>query len=312
MSYLVDGGTKNFTIFPNLPLELQRKIWKSASFHRRDVLVGIKYSYQMSDWVTGKWRFDRKYLFRFRSDNPVPILFMVCREARMEAKKHYKKVLVAKHTFKFFSITQVPRFYINPTSDIISPVGMDFLTRPQQWGYDCYNMDLWIERVTEPSNRVRSLVLHAEPNVVVKYGRLQGSRNLRNLSCHWDSLTPLQQCLLCSAISKFGIAIETMRRNIRRQILQDQLTEASGAPRQLLPWSGMTYFRKESVARGPLEDSRNWVDPSIQLMVDHIPYFVRKLLNFNEVLPLYQCDDTAYTVCYAPWAIMMREGHSPV
>ncbi|KAI9644245.1 hypothetical protein NHQ30_007600 [Ciborinia camelliae] len=108
--------TSTLNRFEEFPLEIQLDIWKYASFLPRAVAIDVKK-------LGGGYEPENLKWFRWTSTTPVPALFSVCRISRLEAMKYYKRCFVAKQHSDFgFEISLVPRFYINPESDIICPV----------------------------------------------------------------------------------------------------------------------------------------------------------------------------------------------
>ncbi|KAJ8062681.1 hypothetical protein OCU04_009203 [Sclerotinia nivalis] len=311
-------GAKTFTKFPELPVELQSKVWLFASFHRRMVPVAIKYLHRLEGSVIMQ---DKEHqLFRFRSDTPVPVLFSVCKEARIEAKKHFQKAIVAKHTFSFFSMTLIPRFYINPVCDRICPVGeYDLLKQhallgsmkssgiesialdESQW-YDMrtpswqtsLRLRLWVEGTTHVSNPIQSIWLYLSPNPHIRYKTGSRSSIKDTMSIpDWDQISRYKQCALSSLLSIFHIDLYNLRECIQCILY----AEAKGIPRSSikLPVSPMMYkFEVDS------ETLKNWVEPRVQLMVDKIPRHVRRLLMSKERLPLYYCKRPC-GFCYGRW-----------
>ncbi|ESZ90611.1 hypothetical protein SBOR_9008 [Sclerotinia borealis F-4128] len=123
MSAIDVEAPTSFTVFEKLPLEMQCDIWKFASFLPRAVAIEVKNFNNGYEPASLKW-------FRWTSTTAVPALFSVCRASRHEAEKYYKRSFVAKQHSDFgFEITLVPRFYINPESDIICPLVKTMSTR---------------------------------------------------------------------------------------------------------------------------------------------------------------------------------------
>ncbi|KAF7947346.1 uncharacterized protein EAE97_004595 [Botrytis byssoidea] len=226
------SGPKSFTKFPELPLELQRLVWKFASFERRHIPVAAKGCHSLSKQVTGED--GTKQLVRFRSDTPIPTLFSVCRDSRLEAKRYYKRALVAEHNFRFFSISLVPRFYINPHCDVICPAGDFFgditvmlvaamhkvqcqsiaLDEPQ-WGglFTEINgpayFDQWLTSIVRPPHALKSITLYSGAKYETPY--TDGSRGFPHTisSVDWDIIQKTDQCAL-------GVAVTDLHRSIMR------------------------------------------------------------------------------------------------
>ncbi|KAI9644248.1 hypothetical protein NHQ30_007603 [Ciborinia camelliae] len=258
----------------------------------------------------------------FRCDTPMPALFSVCREARMEAKKHYKKAIVANHTFKFFSVPLVPRFYTNPDCDTICPVGpyskpeqkvlLDAMNCSQmqtlaldetQWnnilcpkaptGSEDYSVETWLEGATNPPRPLKSVVLFMGPRATKLYKNGPGSAYGDIWPHNWESLSPQQKCALCAAISKFKRYIVRLRDGIQQQIRIDVITKIYDIPRLPIAFPRGTT---RSIPGSP-ESLKIWSPSRIELMIDNVPAKVRRLLGPEELLP-YLCDDTTCKVCY--------------
>lgn len=313
-SGIATGGAKTFNKFLKLPLEIQRNVWLFASFERRFVSVAIKRLHTLRRLVIME---NEDYeLFRFRSDTPVPALFSVCKESRSEATKHYKKVIVAKHNFSYFSIELIPRFYVNPDCDTICPVGEYFLLAQHkileamrcskiqsialdesQWDDQVaawknpLRLSLWVRGLTHPPYPLRSVMLYVGPNNGTPYttGSRRSSKDL--LPRYWDSLVPRQQCALASIVSRFSRNIAMLRQQIPWAI-QRRLAKSRGLPSPALVGSAM--MQKSLDQHENLED---WVAPYIQLMVDKIPSRMNSLLWCNEPFASYRCDDATCRIC---------------
>ncbi|KAF7916962.1 uncharacterized protein EAE98_010393 [Botrytis deweyae] len=302
---------KSFTRFPELPLELQRLVWKFASFERRHVPVAAKRCHSLSKQVTGED--ETKQLVRFRSDTPIPTLFSVCRVSRVEAKRYYKKALVAEHNFRFFSIGLAPRFYINPHCDVICPVGNLFghitvmlvvsMHKAQcqsialdqsQWGapgnqfIGSAALDQWLTSIVRPPHALKSITLYAGTDYAASYAYEDGSRGFPHIvsSIDWNTIQETDQCAL-------GIAITDLHRSITRyrdlvpKMVQDRHDVEKGLAgpptHQLL--TRIPVFHHLST-----EVLEKWTPPRLSLLMHAIPKSLSGIMGSKNPFETWHCE----------------------
>ncbi|THV51703.1 hypothetical protein BGAL_0101g00050 [Botrytis galanthina] len=302
-------GSKSFTKFPELSLELQRLVWKFASFERRHVPVAAKRCHLLSKQVTGEDK--AKQLVRFRSDTPVPILFSVCRDSRLEAKRYYKKVLVAEHNFRFFSISLTPRFYINPHCDVICPVGELFgditimlvaamhkvqcqsiALDESQWGGLVTDtngpayLDQWLTSIVRPPHALKSITLYSGANYATPY--TDGSRGFPHTisSVSWDPIEEIDKCALGLVITDLRRSIVTYK-DLVPKMVQDrhdvEESRASPPTHQLL--ARLPVFHHLST-----EVLEMWTPPRLTLLMYAIPKSLTLILMSKNPFEVWDCD----------------------
>ncbi|TGO41047.1 hypothetical protein BHYA_0027g00240 [Botrytis hyacinthi] len=284
------SGPKSFTKFPELPLELQRLVWKFASFERRHVPVAKKGCHSLSKQVTGED--ETKQLVRFRSDTPIPTLFSVCRESRLEAKRYYKRALGAEHNFRFFSISLIPRFYINPHCDVICPVGdlfgditimlvaamhkvqcQSIALDQSQWGElaDEFNgpagRDQWLTSIVRPPHALKSITLYAGTDCGTPY--TDGSRSFPHTisSVDWDTIEKTDQCTL-------GVAITDLHRSITtyRDLVPKMVKDRHDVEKGLVdPPTHQLLARLPVFHHLETEVLEMWTPPRLSLLMHAIP-----------------------------------------
>jgi hypothetical protein len=143
----VEENSVEFILFPKLPLELRRKIWKAACFMPRiidlvssfnaltqamSIIKKTNANYSILQWARPAPRLDQ-ILFGLNCPNVYlshcripPALLHVSREAREEGLKHYtlgfgttRTKKMRKATLNFDSPAQI---YVNWKCDIICPI----------------------------------------------------------------------------------------------------------------------------------------------------------------------------------------------
>lgn len=109
-----------FTLFPNLPLELRNKIWEHACFIPRNL--------EVKSWNYGKriaiptldtndenpWQ-----VWIYRSNTVPPAVLSVCLESRNIGLKHYKLDWGTHYAFRGFTFSTPATIYVNYDSDRI-------------------------------------------------------------------------------------------------------------------------------------------------------------------------------------------------
>ncbi|TEY34593.1 hypothetical protein BOTCAL_0624g00030 [Botryotinia calthae] len=302
------SGSKSFTMFPKLPLEFQRLVLKFASFEHRHVPVAAKNQHSLSRQVTGENK--SKQLVRFRSDTPIPTLFSVCRESRSEAKRHYKKALVTEHNFSFFSIGLTPRFYINPVSDVICPVGdvfgditiilMAAMHKAQcqnialdqsQWGelVDDFegpsNVDQWMCSSVRPPHSLKSITLYRGAGYGTPYK--DGSRGFpHNISSvDWNTTRKKDKCTLGFMITELHRSI-TRYRDLIPKMVQDrhdvERGRVSPPPHPLLTRLPIFFDLSTKV----LEE---WTPPRVTLLMHGVPNSLTSVLTSRNPFEIWHC-----------------------
>lgn len=313
-----------FTRFPELPFELRQLIWLFASFNHRTIPIAVKRLHSLKRSITGE--FQEHPLYRFRSDIPIPALFSVCKGARSEAKKHFKRAVGASYTFRFFSITLLPRFYTNSACDTICPVGPYSLpmqkkllegmhrSQLQHIAFDDSHIDInfsstglplavrsWIQGITRPPHPLKSVTLFIVPRNITPYRTGSRTSFADPSPFDWNDLSPHQQCTLCVAISRFARTVATLRHVIPHQIVHDDLREASGLPRELLLFSDLGAIK----VCGSPESLRAWTPPRLVSLVRNIPTVVGSLLNSGFSSRPYCCDSGVCRACFGAGGFMI-------
>ena len=302
------SGSKSFTRFPELPLELQRLVWKFASFERRHVPVAVKNQYSLSRQVTGENK--SKQLVRFRSDTPIPTLFSVCRESRLESKKHYKKALVAEHDFLFFSIGLIPRFYINAVSDVICPVGdvfghttiiliaamhkaqcQNIALDQSQWGelVDDFegpsNVNQWMCSTVRPPHSLKSITFYRGAGYGTPYK--DGSRGFPHniASVDWNTTLKKDKCTLGFMITDLHRAI-TRYRDLIPKLVQDRHNIEQG----LMPPPTHPLLTRlpifHDLSTKVLEE---WTPPRMSLLMHGVPDSLSCILTSKNPFESWHC-----------------------
>ncbi|KAF5875321.1 uncharacterized protein Bfra_003776 [Botrytis fragariae] len=302
------SSPKSFTKFPKLPLEIQRLVWKFASFERRHVPVAVKRRHHLSKQVTGED--ESKQLVRFRSDTPIPTLFSVCQESRLEAKRYYKKTLVAEHNFRFFSISLTPRFYINPHCDVICPVGdlfgdvtvmlvaamhkaqcQSIALDQSQWGElaDDFNgpvhLDQWLTSIVRPPHALKLITLYAGANYGTPYK--DGSRGFPHTisSVDWNTIRKTDKCTLGVVISDLHRSI-TRYRDLVPKMVQDRRDVEKGLAdpptHQLL--ARLPVFHHLST-----EVLEKWTPPRLRLLMHAVPESLGWILRSKNPFEVWHC-----------------------
>jgi hypothetical protein len=88
-----------FTLFPNLPLELRRKVWRFATSTER--IIEIRWGHR-KDW--------------YYSSTPPPSVLHTSRESRIEALRCYE-LLEIKNLWNYMGVSALFRTYINYQRD---------------------------------------------------------------------------------------------------------------------------------------------------------------------------------------------------
>ncbi|KAF7952870.1 hypothetical protein EAE96_006094 [Botrytis aclada] len=299
---------KSFTKFPKFPLEIQRLVWEFASFEHRHVPVAVRRCHSLSKQVTGED--EVKQLVRFRSDTPIPTLFSVCRESRKEAKRHYKKALVAEHNFRFFSLGLTPRFYINPHSDVMCPVGDIFGDIPKmfvaamhnaqcqnialdqsQWGElaDAFNradgLETWLNCIVRPPHALKSITLYAGAGYGTPYK--DGSRGFPHTisSRDWNTLRKTDKCTLGVVIAELHRMI-TRYRDLSPKMIRDRHDVEKGLadPPPHLLLARIPVFHK--LATEVLE---KWTPPRLRLVMHALPDSLTSVLSARNPYVTWHC-----------------------
>jgi hypothetical protein len=149
----------NFTLFPNLAVELRLKIWRSTLPGPRN--VGIKL--RIKDAGFGGW-------IARKSTHPPPVALQVCHESREEAQKYY--------ILSFGTTVYPPTVYFNYEIDTLCfGDGIDNPNRfPESIGASDYLLNLWHGKTFTPydskaiqAKNIRSITLDVDENI---YGRM--------------------------------------------------------------------------------------------------------------------------------------------
>ncbi|CAD6442400.1 4309731f-f8b6-489f-b173-f4663c51de3e-CDS [Sclerotinia trifoliorum] len=301
-------GVKRFTKFPQLPAELRSQVWLFASFHRRRIPVAVKDLHRLEGPHIMQ---DKEHqLFRFRCDTPIPALFSVCKEARREAKKHFQKVMVAKHTFSFFSMTLIPRFYTNPVCDRICPIGDYDLPKQQallasikssgiksialdesQWcdmlspsWRTSSGLGLWVEGTTDVSNSIQSIWLYFSASTYTSHkpspkSSVKGTPFIPD----WDQINHYHQCAVTYMLSKFFRHLCYLRRWVQQVVDREANGINRGFGREKVTFATRVY--KSEIDTATLKD---WIEPRVQLIADNLPpHFTRFLLTKDSLASVF-------------------------
>ncbi|KAE8447070.1 hypothetical protein EG329_011205 [Mollisiaceae sp. DMI_Dod_QoI] len=112
-----------FTCFARLPLELQLRVWRDASFHPRNVDIWVTPSHlrpSVEDLKEYHEHHTQAWVSSFRSTCLPPAILHCCQGSRKEGLKHYKLnfgfCLKLQNGFNF---TQEARIYINWRADTL-------------------------------------------------------------------------------------------------------------------------------------------------------------------------------------------------
>ncbi|TGO83561.1 hypothetical protein BPOR_0627g00050 [Botrytis porri] len=303
------SGRESFTEFPKLPLELRRLVWKFASFERRHVPVAAKRHHFLSKQVTGEE--ESKQLVRFRSDTPIPTLFSVCRESRLEAKRYYKKALVAEHNFVFFSIGLTPRFYINPHCDVICPVGdlfgditvmlvaamhkaqcQSIALDQSQWGELAYefngpaHLDQWLTSIVRPPHALKSITLYSGANYGTQYRT--GSRGFPHTitSVDLDTIQKEDKCALGNVITELHRSI-TRYRDLVPKMVKDRHDVEKGLAdpptHQLLARLPVFHHLETRVLE-------LWTPPRLSLLMHAVPESLSRIMKSKDPFEVWDCE----------------------
>lgn len=314
---------KTFDNFGELPEELRLMIWEWACFHCRNVPVAVKHLSPSRNPLVKDAEKTVLIPFRFRSDTPRPILFIVCKESRWVAKKHYRAFIIAKHTFQYLTVTNVPRFYINPLSDTVCPVGQ-FLPRQlnklfkmlrrlnlsqialdqSAWGNHRISASSWIPYITYPPHPIQSVILYTSPNLLqdsglsYKHGDralVRGPADLR-----YEELSRSQQCGLKFTISRFSHYVEKLSGVIDEWKERDRLREERGVGEVQLGAALMSLKGSKGLEKG----LRKWEAPTLEVRVGEMPRDVHMLLGGQGEMS-QPCRDRWCTCCHARGGFMV-------
>ncbi|KAF7887714.1 hypothetical protein EAF00_010008 [Botryotinia globosa] len=102
------------------PADIESMIFEEACYNKR--IVWIRESYFVA---TGRGYSEIMWCSRFRSNEPVPAIMHVNANAREIALRHYKTGFTIQQDFNKVDPPEIEnhRIYLNPTSDIVCPVG---------------------------------------------------------------------------------------------------------------------------------------------------------------------------------------------
>jgi hypothetical protein len=116
----VTAPLSEFTVFPNLPLEIRLKIWKIASFEKRQVdvwsIAEVDYNPMMDSPSTPSTHFG----YHYYSSTPPPAVLHVNQEARTECIKYYTLDFGVERTRDarpLVKVTFAPQIYVNWSAD---------------------------------------------------------------------------------------------------------------------------------------------------------------------------------------------------
>lgn len=149
---------ENFTLLPNLAVELRLKIWRSTLPGPRN--VGIKT--RIKDAGFGGW-------IARENAPPPPVALQVCHESREEAQKYY--------ILSFGTTVYLPTVYFNYEIDTLCfGDGIDNPNRfPESTGVSDYLLNLWHGKTFTPydskaiqAKPIRFITLDVDENI---YGR---------------------------------------------------------------------------------------------------------------------------------------------
>lgn len=111
-----------FTCFSKLPPELRCKVWREASFQKRNICITIK---KLGTWdedlLEGVWACPFAYISR----STHPAILHTSREARTEGLKYYTLDFGVSYVRPLFTFSSPPRTYINWKADRVC------ITEPQ-------------------------------------------------------------------------------------------------------------------------------------------------------------------------------------